>query len=119
MSEEGQPNPEDASVDDRNLALLMHLLALFTGFVGPLVIWLVKKDDSAYLDQHGKEALNFQISLLIYSFSIGVIGAITCGWGLILFLPFIGLILVGCIMAAMQGHRGDPCNYPLTIRLLK
>jgi len=119
MSEEGQAPLGEVTDDERNLALLMHLLALFTGFVGPLIVWLVKKDDSTYLDQHGKEALNFQISALIY-FLVGmVITVVTCGVGFFLLLALVVLMWVACILAAMQGHRGDPCSYPLTIRLLK
>ena len=104
--------------EERNLALLMHILAFFTGFLGPLVIWLVKKDESEFLDQHGKDALNFQISILIYSLPIAVIAIITCGLGAILVLPLFLLILIGCGMAAMQGYNGEPCKYPLAIQLL-
>ena len=52
------------SKDARNMALLCHLLAIFTGFLGPLILWLLKKDDDSFIDEHGKEALNFQIALL-------------------------------------------------------
>ena len=53
------------SIDDRNLAMLAHLLGIVSGFVGALIIWLIKKDQSAYVDEQGKEALNFQITMLI------------------------------------------------------
>jgi len=106
------------SQDERNLALLMHVLAFFTNFIGPLVIWLVKKDESEFLDQHGKDALNFQISILIYSLPVLVVTVITCGVGAILVLPLFLLLLIGCCIAAMQGYNGEPCKYPLAIRLL-
>ena len=109
----------DATAEERNLALLMHVLAFFTGFIGPLVIWVVKKDDSPFIDQHGKEALNFQLSILIYSLPIAVIAFLTCGLGALLLLPLFALIVTGCVLAAMQGHRGEACNYPLTIHLLQ
>jgi len=105
--------------EERNLALLMHILAFFTGFIGPLVIWLVKKDESEFLDQHGRDALNFQISLLIYSLVVGLIALVTCGFGGVLVIPLIIYVIVGCVMAAIQGHKGEACEYPLTIRLLK
>src|SRR4051812_11305473 len=51
--------------DDKTMAMLAHLLGIVTGFVGPLIIWLVKKDQSPFVDDQGKEALNFQLTLLI------------------------------------------------------
>ena len=119
MADEQQTDFGEVSSDERLLALLMHLLALVSGFIGPLVIWVVKKDDSPCIDQHGQEALNFQLSILIYSLPIAVIAFLTCGLGALLLLPLFALIVTGCVLAAMQGHRGEACNYPLTIRLLQ
>jgi len=104
--------------EERNLALLIHILAFFTNFVGPLVVWVVKKDTSEYLDQHGKDALNFQISLFIYSLGLLLITVVTCGYGALLFIPFVLFAAIGCGIAAVQGYKGEPCEYPLTIRLL-
>jgi len=118
MTDEQETTFGEVTDEERNLALLTHILGILTGFLGPLVIWLVKKDDSPFLDQHGKEALNFQISVVLYSLPIIVITFITCGIGAILVLPLIIYIWVGCILAAMQGHRGEAAHYPLTIRLL-
>ncbi|MCH2102604.1 MAG: DUF4870 domain-containing protein [Planctomycetes bacterium] len=97
----------------------MHVLALFTGFIGPLVIWLIKKDESEYIDQHGREALNFQISLLLCSLVATFLSIITCGVGAVLFLPLVLLLWVGCFIAAMQGYKGELCKYPLALQLLK
>jgi uncharacterized Tic20 family protein len=74
----GQAQPVEAqkvevSNDVKNMGVLCHLLGLFTCFVGPLVIWLLKKDEMPFVDHHGKEALNFQITLAI----VYVIGGIT------------------------------------------
>ena len=46
--------PTEVKKDDMNMAMLAHLLAIFTGFLGPLIIWLIKKEDSPYVDRHGK-----------------------------------------------------------------
>ena len=105
--------------EERNLALIMHILAFFTGFIGPLVIWLIKKDESEYIDQHGRDALNFQISILLYSLPITFLSVITCGVGAVLFLPLLLLVLVGCAIAAMQGYKGEMCKYPLAFQLIK
>ena len=97
--------------------MLAHLLGIVTGFFGALVIWLLKKDQSAFIDEQGKEALNFQLTMLI-----GFIGA----W--ILIYVFIGVILmpilvmanfVFCIIAAMAVSKGEHYQYPIAIPLLK
>src|SRR5690348_1357609 len=61
----GYPGPYNGPAPDKDaktMALLCHLLPIFTGFLGPLIIWLVKKDSSPFVDDQGKEALNFQIT---------------------------------------------------------
>jgi uncharacterized Tic20 family protein len=64
-------SPMAVSEDDRTLGMLCHLLGIFTGFLGPLVLWLVKKDSSPYVEHHGRESLNFQITLLLMMMAIG------------------------------------------------
>ncbi len=59
------PVAQGTSTDDRNLAMLSHLLGIVSGFVGALIIWSLKKDQSAFVDEQGKEALNFQITVMI------------------------------------------------------
>ena len=135
MADEQQTDFGEVTEDERNLALMMHLLALFVGFLGPLIIWLVKKAESPFLDQHGKEALNFHLSLLIYSLGAGLIimlpllilSFLTMGLGLLVLFPVGGGVVVllivymwvGCILAAMQASRGETCRYPLTISFIK
>ena len=118
MSDEQDTGFGDVTAEERNLALLMHVLAVFTGFIGPLVIWLVKKEESPFLNQHGMEALNFQISVLIYFIAAGALTLVTCGFGIFLPIAVVVLMWVACIQAAIQGNNGEPCHYPLTIRLL-
>ena len=135
MSDEEQTSFGEVTDEERNLALMMHLLALFVGFLGPLIIWLLKKAESPFIDQHGKEALNFQISVLIYSLGAGLIimlpllllSFVTMGLGLVVFFPVGGgvvvllvvFVWVGCILAALQASRGETCKYPLTISFVK
>src|SRR6478735_7706961 len=64
-------NPAGVSEDEKVLGMLCHLLGILTGFLGPLVLWLVKKDSSAFLDHHGREALNFQITVMLVMFGLG------------------------------------------------
>ena len=105
--------------DDRTWGLLAHLsavLAYLAGgmtFLGPLIVWIIKKDQSPFVDDQGKEALNFQLSVLIAS----LICTVTCV-GLIL-VPFIVVgNIVFSIIAAMEANKGVYYRYPYTIRLI-
>jgi len=109
--------------DERTMAMLCHLLGILTGFLGPLVLWLVKKDQSAFIDHHGREALNFQITLFLVMIALGsvtfVLMLLIIGFFLIPILaavPVIGLILE--ILAAVAAHRGEWHRYPFNIRLV-
>lgn len=108
--------------DEKNMAMLCHVSSLcwligIPSVVGPLVMWLSKKDESEFIDVHGKEALNFHISLIIYSAISGVL----------IFLFFVGLIgfliigimyIVCTIQASMKASEGEEYYYPMTIRFI-
>ncbi|MDP8243040.1 MAG: DUF4870 domain-containing protein [Candidatus Hinthialibacter antarcticus] len=84
--------------------------------IGPLIIWLIKKDEHPFLDDQGKEALNFQISFTIYTFiaaflCLFVIGALLLP---VLFITWVVLMIV----AAIKANDGDHYRYPLIIRLI-
>lgn len=108
------------SADAKNWAVLSHLsaFAMFLGIpsvVGPVVTWAVKKDDP-YVDFHGKEAVNFNLSFLIY----GVVSAvlILALVGLVL-LPVVGLTwFVLVIVGAVKAGAGEYYRYPFTIRFI-
>ena len=100
-----------------------HLSAL-AGFVvpalghigGPLIVWLVKRGDSSEIDAHGKESLNFQISMLIYSVVAGILCLILIGFALLAILHVLNVVLV--IIAAIRTSDGQMYRYPLTLRLI-
>ncbi len=115
------PKPEVGlpTADERTWALLAHLSFLAGGVVGlpplgPLVVWLLKKDESPFVGDQAKEALNFQLAVLIVS----VICAVT-----IILLPLAILIGIGAlvfgIIAALEANKGVLYRYPYTIRLIK
>jgi uncharacterized Tic20 family protein len=110
--------------DDLNMGMLCHLLAIFTGFLGPLIVWLVKKDRSAFVDFHGKESLNFQITVLLITTALSALGfaLIFIAIGLI-FFPLIGIVLIGAlvleILACLAASRGEFFRYPLSIRFIR
>lgn len=105
------------SNDDRNLAMLAHLLGIVSGFVGALIIWLIKKDQSAYVDEQAKEALNFQITMLIAFVAASILMFVIIG---ILLMPLLLVAnLVLCIVAAVRASKGEHYRYPFALRLLK
>jgi len=113
------PNP----TTDNSLAVVMQLLG-FAGFVfpcgniiAPLILWLVKRTDSPYLDRIGKEAINFQISYTIYAIVAGLLCFVLVGFLLfpILFIAWVVLMVV----AAVKTGNGEEYKYPFTIRLLQ
>jgi hypothetical protein len=113
--------------DERTTGMLIHLLAILTGFIGPLVLWLIRKDNSQFVDFNGKEAINFQITILIILFSVtiggGIISLLTLGVGLLILIPALFVIpilaLIFEIMACLKAHRGEWARYPVNIRFLR
>ena len=102
--------------DQRTWAIVSHLSGIFVSFIGPLVIWLVFRGRGAYLEDQAKEALNFQITLVIAYFVGGILSII--GVGLILiFLAWLATIVFG-ILAAVASSRGEPYRYPVNIRMV-
>jgi uncharacterized protein len=110
--------PPVLSSDDKLWAILCHLsLFLGVGVIVPLIVYLVKKSDSAPAAAHAKEALNFHISIYLYGIIAGVLTVIFIG---ILLLPLIALLgLVCSIIAAVKASQGEFYRYPLTIRFVK
>ena len=109
--------------DDRTWALLAHLSALagyvipFGNIVGPLIVWLIKKDQSWFVNDQGKEALNFQISVTIYLIISAILVFVVVGIVLVIAVAVGALILV--IVAAVRANEGVSYRYPLTMRFIK
>jgi len=100
--------------DEKTLALLAHVLTFVFPILAPLIIYLVKKDESSFVAYHAKESLNFQITLLIICFVlfITIVG--------ILLLWLVGIAaLVLVIVATIRAAEGRLYRYPFTIRLIK
>ena len=105
------------SKDARTMAMLAHLLGILTWFVGPLIIWLIKKDEDAFIDDQGKEALNFQITVgIIYV----ICTATSCFVIPIFIMMGVGIAaLVLAILAAVKTNDGVAYRYPFALRLIK
>jgi len=113
-SQPGLVGPE--SDDARTTAMLCHLLAIFTGFLVPLIIWLIKKDQSRFIDQQGKEVVNFELTLMI-----GVVAAaltICIGVGFVIFAAVWIVNIVFGILATIDVNKGKPYRYPVCIRFI-
>lgn len=117
VTESLPPAPLTPSSEDRMLAMLCHLGGLFTGFIVPLIIWIVKKDTSPFVDDQGKESLNFQLSLLIYYLVSAI--AILAFIGFFMLLGLLVFETIVIIMASVAANQGQPYRYPLTIRFIK
>lgn len=111
-------------------AMLCHLCGLIGylanglgSIIGPLVVWIVKKDELPLIDQHGKEAINFNISVAIYTVILASFAIMTFGIGLFLTIPLGAALvifhIVCIVMASIKANNGEFFRYPLCIRLLK
>jgi uncharacterized Tic20 family protein len=114
----------EASKDARTWATVCHLSALsaFVGIplgniLGPLVVWLLKRNDHPFVDDQGKEALNFQISMTIYGIVAGILVILLVGIALLALVAVTDFILV--IVASMKANDGERYRYPFTIRLIR
>jgi|SRR5687768_15566134 len=121
MSTGGYPAPYNGPPpdgDSRTMAMLAHLLGILLGFLGPLIIWLVKKD-KPFVDDQGKEALNFQLTAIIGWIVCVMLACFTLG--ILFFLPFVWwvVLLVFSIIACIESNKGNAYRYPINIRFVK
>ncbi|MGB8954715.1 MAG: DUF4870 domain-containing protein [Tumebacillaceae bacterium] len=109
--------------EERTFGMLCHLAALagfvipFGNIIGPLVVWLLKRESSPFINEQGKEALNFQISYMIYIIISIILCLLLVGFILLFVIGIAELILV--IIAAVKANEGVSYRYPLTIRFIK
>ena len=126
MTEEVTPRNREESARDwamaAHLSALVGLLGNGIGFIlGPLVVWLLKKEEHPFVDDQGLEALNFQLTMFI-ALMVSIVLAFTVV-GLVIAIP--AMVLVGIfavvfpIVAAVQAKRGNYYRYPFTLRLIK
>ncbi len=135
----GQTLSDDMATEaERTYSTFQHLVGLtsmvdgmgFLGLIGSIIMWRIKANESPFYDDHGRETVNFQISLLIYLFAGGIIlglfTLITFGVGIIIAAPLaviggiflIVIRLVGCIRGAIAANRGEYYRYPMCMRFL-
>jgi uncharacterized Tic20 family protein len=121
-AQQGELQSDDR--DSRMWSMFCHLTALsafigipFGNIIGPLIIWLIKKDDFPMVNDQGKESLNFQISMTIYTIVSFFLCFVIIGFLLLPAVLLVDLILV--IIASVEANKGDMYRYPFTIRLIR
>jgi uncharacterized protein len=116
--------------EEKTWALICHLAALgmyvfpaFGNIIGAFIAWIVFKDRSSFADDHGKESINFQLSLTLYA-AIGIAFCfMTLGLGILVVVPLLGIMsllqIILIIVAALEANKGVMYRYPATIRFIK
>ena len=122
MDQPSPPTPSTSS-DVRTWCVLCHASALLGLFFhvlghlgGPLIVWLMKRGDSPEIDAHGKESLNFQISMLIYDAVAAILCVVLIGIPILIALWVLNTVLV--IIASVKASEGKFYRYPITIRFI-
>jgi uncharacterized Tic20 family protein len=118
------PGSKEVNKDARMWAMISHLSGLaglvvpvIGCIVGPLIVWQIKKEEFPFVDEQGKEAVNFQISMLIYGIIAGLLCFVCVGFVL---APAVAIFdLVFLLIAAVKANNGEHYRYPLTIRFIK
>ena len=121
--EQPQQIESQPTKDERTWAMLSHFSALcmfifpFGNILAPLIIWLIKKEELPFVEDQGKEVLNFQISITIYLLISGILCIILIGIPIIIGLVIFCFIIT--IIAAISANDGKPYRYPINLRLIK
>lgn len=123
--------PGGPTAEERNWAMASHLGTAIAVLVGgwfvnilvPLLLWLWKKEQSAFVADHAREELNFQISLTLYVVLAVVLAVLTLGIALLLIIPvaivFVIVVIYVIIRASLAASRGERYRYPLTMRFVR
>ncbi|MBS0264804.1 MAG: DUF4870 domain-containing protein [Planctomycetes bacterium] len=135
MEDDSIPNSMsygEITPEEKQWALFVHLSALIAmwlgglAILGPLIIWLVKKDQSQFIDDQGKEAVNFHLNILIAGLLLGLLAVpltlLTVGIALLLIIPvaiaLFAASIVMPILAAMKANQGEAYRYPFVVKIL-
>lgn len=111
------------NAEEKQWGMFAHLAALagivipLGNLLGPLIVWLVKKDTMPFVADQGREALNFNITVFIAAFVSGILTLVLIGFLLLIFVGIAWLVLT--ILAALAANKGEAYRYPFTLRLIK
>jgi uncharacterized Tic20 family protein len=107
---------ETVTQDEKTFGMLAHLLGIIS-FIGPLVIWLIKKDQSSFVNENAKTALNFQLTILIAFLIGGVLQLILIGFLINGILTVLNIIL--CVVNGMRAFNGTSPKYPFSFTFIQ
>ncbi len=111
------------SETERNWAMFCHLSAFagffvpFGGIIGPLVIWLSKRDESTWINENGKASLNFQLSMLLYMILVLPLCLIIVGIPILVILGILKIVFI--VIASVKASKGEEFRYPLAIPFIQ
>jgi hypothetical protein len=118
-----EPEQMVVSQEEKNMAMFCHLAALagyifpFGNIIGPLILWQMKKEEMPLVDDQGKEAVNFQISITLYCIVAGILIIVLIGIPILIGLLIFDLVAI--VLATIRTNDGKLYRYPLSIRFLK
>ena len=110
-------------MQERQWALICHLSALsgyvipFGNLIVPIIIWSMKKDEMPMVDEHGKEVINFQLSMMIWMIISGILILVLIGIPLLIMLAILQVVFI--IIGAIKADSGQLYKYPMTIQFIK
>ena len=110
-------------MQERQWALICHLSALsgyvipFGNLIAPIIIWSMKKDEMPMVDEHGKEVINFQLSMMIWMIISGILILVVIGIPLLIMLAILQVVFI--IIGAIKADSGQLYKYPMTIHFIK
>lgn len=115
---------ENTNNQSSQWGMICHLAALagfvgipFGNLLGPLIVWLIKKEEYPFVDEQGKESLNFQISMTIYAFVALLLCLVLIGFILLIALVVVDVLFI--IIASIKTSKGESYSYPATIKFIK
>jgi uncharacterized Tic20 family protein len=123
MSDYENTAANGVSAEEKQWGMFAHLASLagivipLGNLLGPLIVWLVKKDTMPFVADQGKEALNFNITVFIAAFVSGILTLVLIGFLLLIVVGIAWLVLT--ILAALAANKGETYRYPFTLRLIK
>ena len=110
------PYSSSFEIDDRAYVIIMHLSQFVTAILIPLIMWIIGKDRSQVIDQHGKNIINFWISYAIYGFIAAILVLVLIGIPLLILLGIAAFVSI--IIATLKAANGEAWKYPLTIEFI-
>ena len=116
IDKDGKKEFQQTTNEERLLAMLIYATSLFTTIVGPLIIWLLKKDTSPLIDFHGKQYFNFIISYFVYGIGATILSIILIGIPIALALAVAAILYT--IIAAYKAYQGERYLIPLIFRII-